>query len=111
MKMKAGFIKDPNAISDERHHTPPEDSGETGSQAMVDVVCIDKLLKIHEKVQIPTGAVLLDALKQIEFFHGGPCGGTGKCGRCIVEIDEGILVQSCYFRVTKNITVRKWRGF
>lgn len=74
------------------------------------MVCIDKLLKIHEKVRVPAGIVLLDALKQIEFLQGGPCGGTGKCGRCIVEIDDGILVQACYYRVTKNITVRKWRG-
>lgn len=103
-------MENQNAISDERHQTPPEDLGKTVSRAMVDVVCIDKLLKIHEKVQIPAGTVLLDALKQIEFFHGGPCGGIGKCGRCIVKIDDGILVQSCYYRVMKNITVQKWRG-
>jgi ferredoxin len=108
--MKAGHIKDSNALSDEEPQTPPEDAGEAVSREMVDVVCIDKLLKIHEKVRVPAGTVLLDALKQIEFFQGGPCGGGGKCGRCIVKIDDGNLVQSCYYRVTKDITVRKWRG-
>ena len=108
--MKAGHIKDSNTLSDEKHQTPPEDSGETVPRAMVDVVCVDKLLKIHEKVRVPAGTVLLDALKQIEFFQGGPCGGVGKCGRCLVKIEDGILVQSCFYRVTKNITVNKWRG-
>jgi ferredoxin len=79
-------------------------------QTMIEVVCIDDLGKIHQSVHVPFGTVLLDALKQIEFIYG-PCGGNGKCGRCIVEIEDGILVQSCYYRVTKNITVRKWRGF
>ena len=79
-------------------------------QEMVDVVCVDKLLDIHQTVQIPAGTVLLDALKEIDFMHG-PCGGIGKCGRCVVEIEDGILVQSCYYQVKKDITVRKWRGF
>lgn len=108
-------MEDPNTkfetISDNKHQTPLENSGEAVSRTMVEVACIDKLLNIHQKILVQPGMVLLDALKQIEFFHGGPCGGTGKCGRCIVEIDDGILVQSCYYRVTKNITVRKWRGF
>ena len=108
-------MKDPDnrfhTISDNKHQTPPEDSGEAVSRAMLEVVCVDKLINIHQKILVQQGTVLLDALKQIEFFHGGPCGGTGKCGRCIVEIDDGILVQSCYYRVTKNITVQKWRGF
>ena len=104
-------MEDQNAISDEKHQTPHENSRETASRMMVDMVCVDKLLNIHQNVLVPAGTVLLDALKQIEFLHGGPCGGTGKCGRCIVEIEDGILVQSCYYRVTKNITVRKWRGF
>jgi ferredoxin len=108
-------MEDPNvisdAISDEQHQKPPENTGEAVSHAMVEVVCIDKLLKIHQSIQVPAGTVLLDALKQIEFLTGpGPCGGTGKCGRCIVEIDDDILVQSCFYKVTKNITVRKWRG-
>ena len=104
-------MEDPNAISTGKDPKPPETTGEAASETMVEVVCVDKLLNIHQKILVQPNTVLLDALKQIEFFHGGPCGGTGKCGRCIVEIDDGILVQSCYYRVTKNITVQKWRGF
>lgn len=104
-------MEDPNAMSAEKDPKPPETTVEAASETMVEVVCVDKLLNIHQKILVQPNTVLLDALKQIEFFHGGPCGGTGKCGRCIVEIDDGILVQSCYYRVTKNITVRKWRGF
>lgn len=98
-----------DAISDDKHQTPYESSGENVSRAMVEVVCVDRLLKIHKKIRVPAGTILLDALKKIDFIHG-LCGGIGKCGRCIVEIEDGILVQSCYYRVTKNITVRKWRG-
>jgi ferredoxin len=76
---------------------------------MIEVVCIDKLLNFHERTLVPSGTILLEALKEVGFMTG-PCGGIGKCGRCIVEIEDGILVQACYYRVTKNITVRKWRG-
>ena len=110
LRLKIGVMEDRSALSDEKHQRPAENFGETVSWAMVEVVCVDKLLKIHQNVRVPAGTVLLDALKQIDFIHG-PCGGIGKCGRCIVEIEDGILVQSCYYRVTKNITVRKWRGF
>ena len=98
------------AISDEKHQTLHENSDETVSRTIVEVVCVDKLLNMHLNLQVPAGTILLDALKQVDFFHGGPCGGTGKCGRCIIEIGGGILVQSCYYRVTKSITVQKWRG-
>jgi ferredoxin len=94
----------------EKSRTKKAMPDKVSSRTMVDVVCVDKLLNIRQTVRVPVGTVLLDALKQIEFMYG-PCGGTGKCGRCVVEIEDGILVQSCYYRVVKNISVRKWRGF
>jgi ferredoxin len=95
-------MEEQKAIADEKREAPPENAGETLSQAMVEVVCVDKLLDIHKSVRVPAGTILLDALSQIDFMCG-PCAGTGKCGRCVVEIDEGILVQACYYQVKKNI--------
>jgi len=97
-------------MSDKGKQATANISPDTIEQEMVDVVCVDKLLDIHQTVRVPAGTVLLDAFKQIDFMHG-PCGGIGKCGRCVIEIEDGILVQSCFYRMTKNITVRKWRGF
>ena len=82
---------------------------EADSQPMVEVVCVDKLLNVNERILVPSGTLLLEALKEVGFTYG-PCGGLGKCGRCVVQITDGRLVQSCFYIVRENITVRKWRG-
>lgn len=82
---------------------------EADAQPMVEVVCVDKLLNMNESILVPPGTVLLEALKKAGFTYG-PCGGLGMCGRCVVQITDGRLVQSCFYRVQENITVRKWRG-
>ncbi len=84
-------------------------TAEADPQPMVEVVCVDRLLNMNESILVPPGTVLLEALKRVGFTYG-PCGGLGKCGRCVVEITDGKLVQACFFRVHENITVRKWRG-
>lgn len=86
-----------------------ENGSEGDSQPMVKVIWVDELLHINESILVPAGTVLLDALKKVGFTYG-PCGGLGKCGRCVIEITGGRIVQSCFYQVRENITVRKWRG-
>lgn len=81
----------------------------TSNQTMVEVAYIDRLFDVNEKMLVPSGTILLEALKKVGFMRG-PCGGLGMCGRCVVEIVDGPLVQSCSYPVEHNIAIRKWRG-
>ena len=88
---------------------PDENVNEADSQTMFEVIWVDELLNVNESILVPSGTILLQALKKVGFTHGS-CGGLGKCGKCVIEITGGRLVQSCFFQVIENITVRKWRG-
>jgi ferredoxin len=84
-------------------------TAETVSPPLVEVVFVDRLLNVNKRIRVPSGTVLLDGLKEVGFSYG-PCGGLGQCGRCVVEISDGRLVQACFYTVREDITVRKWRG-
>jgi len=38
---------------------------EADSQPMVEVVCVDKLLNVNERILVPSGTLLLEALKEV----------------------------------------------
>ena len=41
----------------------------------------------HTAVEMPSGATLLEGLRLGGFPHvDAPCGGKGRCGRCLVEV-------------------------
>lgn len=48
----------------------------------------------NRKITVPTGTILLDALKQSGIYPDAPCGGNGKCGKCKVIVD-GVEVLAC----------------
>ena len=99
-------------MSDKEKQTKIDVNLEAQEQATLEVVYVDKLLDVHDKVRVPYGTILLEALKKVGFMYG-PCGGLGMCGRCVVDIVDGQggqLVQACSYSVTNNITIRKWRG-
>ncbi|MBU2611738.1 MAG: DUF4445 domain-containing protein [Chloroflexi bacterium] len=39
--------------------------------------------------KVPTGSLLVEALHEAGVEIGQPCGGQGRCGRCIVQVTEG----------------------
>jgi len=39
--------------------------------------------------QVPTGSLLVEALHRAGVDIGQPCGGQGRCGRCIVQVAAG----------------------
>jgi len=39
--------------------------------------------------QVPTGSLLVEALHKAGVDIGQPCGGQGRCGRCIVQVAAG----------------------
>jgi len=42
-------------------------------------------------VQVPSGTLIVEAARQAELEIGQPCGGQGRCGRCVVRVDKGIV--------------------
>jgi uncharacterized 2Fe-2S/4Fe-4S cluster protein (DUF4445 family) len=39
--------------------------------------------------KVPTGALLAEATQKAGVEIGQPCGGQGRCGRCVVQVKEG----------------------
>jgi uncharacterized 2Fe-2S/4Fe-4S cluster protein (DUF4445 family) len=40
-------------------------------------------------ISVPSGTLLSEAIQQAGIEIGQPCGGQGRCGRCIVQVTEG----------------------
>lgn len=51
------------------------------------------------------GQNLLDLLRDKGFFVLSHCQGTGKCGKCLVEVD-GVETLSCQYKISKDISVK-----
>ena len=50
--------------------------------------------KIHfdthsDPVMVPTGTLLVEAARKAEIDLQQPCGGQGRCGRCVVQVNNG----------------------
>ena len=56
------------------------------------------------EINVPTGMVLLDALKQHGLYSDAPCGGKGTCGKCKVLAD-GAEVLACKTIVDRDMSV------
>ena len=53
-------------------------------------------------VSVPTGTLLSDAAFQAGFELGQPCGGQGRCGRCVVQIKIGNVRRRSTLRLTEE---------
>ncbi len=61
---------------------------------------------VREKIQIsvPDGTTVLEAERQAGLVPDAPCGGQGKCGKCIVQID-GESVKACQMKAERDLEV------
>jgi uncharacterized 2Fe-2S/4Fe-4S cluster protein (DUF4445 family) len=56
-------------------------------------------------VEVPTGALLAEAIRKAGVEIGQPCGGQGRCGRCVVQVTSGAIRRRSTLRLTeKDIT-------
>lgn len=55
------------------------------------VTVIDPLGKKDTVIYLYEGENLMDALERSHIFTGGECGKAGTCGKCVVQVIEGIL--------------------
>lgn len=57
-----------------------------------------------KEVTVPEGTTVLEAERMAGLSPDAPCGGTGKCGKCIVKI-QGIVEKACQIKITADLEV------
>jgi uncharacterized 2Fe-2S/4Fe-4S cluster protein (DUF4445 family) len=58
---------------------------------MANNLCNIELLPSGKKVAVPKGSLLLDAAAKAGISIDTPCGGQGRCGRCLVKVNQGAV--------------------
>jgi len=51
-------------------------------------------------VVVPTGALLSDVLREAGIDVAQPCGGQGRCGRCVVRVERGSIRRRSALRLS-----------
>ena len=59
----------------------------------------------HE-IEVDRHELLLSVIREAGHHVYAPCGGNGTCGKCKVWINGEGSVTSCFYQVTKDISVR-----
>jgi uncharacterized 2Fe-2S/4Fe-4S cluster protein (DUF4445 family) len=54
----------------------------------------------QEPVRVPTGTLLTEAARQAGIDIQQPCGGQGRCGRCVVQVTEGTVRRRSSLRLS-----------
>ncbi len=44
-----------------------------------------------QPIRVPTGTLLVEAIERSDISLTQPCGGQGRCGRCVVKVDAGAV--------------------
>ena len=53
-------------------------------------------------VSVPTGALVVDALREAGLDVAQPCGGQGRCGRCAVVVESGAVRRRSTIRLSQG---------
>jgi uncharacterized 2Fe-2S/4Fe-4S cluster protein (DUF4445 family) len=51
-------------------------------------------------VEVPTGALLVEAIERAGLGLNQPCGGQGRCGRCAVVVEDGAVRRRSVIRLS-----------
>lgn len=62
--------------------------------------------ELREVIDCDESALLLSVLREAGHDVYAPCGGNGTCGKCKIWINGEGSVTSCFYLVTKDISVR-----
>src|SRR3990170_2360265 len=60
------------------------------------------LLPSGQTVEVPTGALLVEAAQRAGQELAQPCGGQGRCGRCVVQVDGSGLRRRSTLRLSSE---------
>lgn len=66
----------------------------------IEIITADKKMNISA----PEGRILADVLRENEVYVSHPCGGAGKCGKCLVKVN-GKDELSCKYEIKSDISV------
>src|SRR5574340_157426 len=55
-----------------------------------------------EPVVVPTGTLLAEAARQAGIDIMQPCGGQGRCGRCVVQVTSGAARRRSALRLSRD---------
>ena len=70
--------------------------------------CIVALLPDNAQAEVPVGTLLSDAIRQAGLEAYVPCGGQGRCGRCLVRIEKGTVQRRPNSRLTAKQIAQGW---
>ncbi len=73
-----------------------------GRRGVQDGTCAVRLEPAGRTVRVAQGALLLEALDAAALQVPLPCGGQGRCGRCIVVVREGDVRRRSVLRLTEE---------
>jgi uncharacterized 2Fe-2S/4Fe-4S cluster protein (DUF4445 family) len=66
---------------------------------------VDHLVCINpgaHKVFVPTGTLITEAVRLAGIELGQPCGGQGRCGRCIIQVNQGQVRRRSTLRLSQD---------
>ena len=61
-------------------------------------------IREHKTIEVPDGTTILEAEIQAGLQPDAPCGGQGKCGKCLVKVN-GEIVKGCQTTVQGDMEV------
>jgi len=61
------------------------------TDVLVMAMCKVRFLPFDREVEVPAGTLIGDAAQQAGIDVQMPCGGQGRCGRCAVIVEEGMV--------------------
>ena len=61
-------------------------------------------IREQKQIEVPDGTTILEAEIQAELCPDAPCGGQGKCGKCLVKVN-GEIVKACQTPVQGEMKV------
>jgi uncharacterized 2Fe-2S/4Fe-4S cluster protein (DUF4445 family) len=67
-----------------------------------------KLLPEEKFVEVPTGTLITEAAVSAGLEITQPCGGQGRCGRCAVKIEEGVVRKRSTIRLNTDDLESGW---
>lgn len=63
-----------------------------------------RFIRENKEIQVPQGITILNAEIQAGLVPDAPCGGQGKCGKCLVRA-EGKIVKACQTVVSGDMEI------
>ena len=67
-----------------------------------------KLLPEEKHIEVPTGTLITEAAASAGLEITQPCGGQGRCGRCAVKIEEGLVRKRSTIRLNTDDLDSGW---